>query len=155
MGSVGFSTVLVRLCRAVSGVTVLTITIWKFVDRYGRSSMAVGVQLHPDSPILMIHCQDPKKIPRPRGLVSWIGLNSPASSPTHQVLGASTVCRTSQGSASPTVSDAQLQRSGLRSRSLRNATRLFRFPGSRLYRVGFRSPRRLQSLNQHHVCFQT
>ena len=27
----------------------------------------VGVQLHPDSPVLLIHCQDLKKIPRPRG----------------------------------------------------------------------------------------
>ena len=33
---------------------------------------AVGVQLHPDSPILMIHFQDLKKIPHPRGLVSWL-----------------------------------------------------------------------------------
>ena len=33
---------------------------------------AVGVQLHPDLPILLVHCQDLKKIPRPRGLVSWM-----------------------------------------------------------------------------------
>ena len=31
---------------------------------------AVEVQLHPDSPDLLIHCQDLKKIPRPKGLVS-------------------------------------------------------------------------------------
>ena len=35
---------------------------------------AVGVQLHPDSPVLMIHCQDLKIIPRPRGLVSWFSI---------------------------------------------------------------------------------
>ena len=26
---------------------------------------AVGIQLHPDSPIVLVHCQDLKKIPRP------------------------------------------------------------------------------------------
>ena len=71
---------------------------------------AVGVQLHPDSPILMIHCQNLKKIPRPTGLVSWIDVNSPASSPTPLVLGASTVCHSTQRSASPTVSDARSDR---------------------------------------------
>ena len=47
---------------------------------------AVGVQLHPDSPILIIHCQDLKKIPLTRGLVSWIDVHSPASLPTCWVL---------------------------------------------------------------------
>ena len=31
----------------------------------------VGVQLHPDSPVLMIHCQNLKKINCPWGLVLW------------------------------------------------------------------------------------
>ena len=39
---------------------------------------AVGVQLHPDSPVLMIHCQDLNKISHARGLVSWICTDSPA-----------------------------------------------------------------------------
>ena len=47
--------------------------------------------------------------PEAFGVLDW--RNSPASSPTHTVLGASTVCRSMQGSASPTVSDARLQRS--------------------------------------------
>ena len=38
---------------------------------------SVGVQLHPDSPVLMIHCQDLKKIPRPMGLVSWLQPDQP------------------------------------------------------------------------------
>ena len=33
---------------------------------------AVGIQLQPDSPIILVHCQDLKKIPRPSGVVSWI-----------------------------------------------------------------------------------
>ena len=40
---------------------------------------AVGVQLHPDSPVLLIHCQDLKKIPRPSGLVSWLQADAPDS----------------------------------------------------------------------------
>ena len=32
----------------------------------------IGVQLHLDSLILLVHCQDLRKIPRPRGLVSWL-----------------------------------------------------------------------------------
>ena len=46
---------------------------------------AVSVQLHPESPVLMIHCHDLKQIPRPRGLVSWIGMDHPASLPTPPV----------------------------------------------------------------------
>ena len=33
---------------------------------------AIGVQLHPDSQIILVHCQDLKKTPHPSGLVSWI-----------------------------------------------------------------------------------
>ena len=33
---------------------------------------AVGVQLQPASPIILVQCQDPKKIPHPSGLVLWI-----------------------------------------------------------------------------------
>ena len=63
---------------------------------------AVGVQLHPDSPVLMIHCQDLKN-PRLRGLVSWICTDSPASSPTPPVLGACTVCRSLHSIGFPTT----------------------------------------------------
>ena len=43
---------------------------------------AVGVQLHPDSPVLMIHCQDLKKIPHPRGLVTWLQSDRPDQTST-------------------------------------------------------------------------
>ena len=33
---------------------------------------AVGIQKHPDSPILLIHCQDVKEVPQPHGMRSWI-----------------------------------------------------------------------------------
>ena len=72
---------------------------------------AVGVQLHPDSPILLVHCQDLKKIPCPRGLVSWIDVHLPDSSPVPPVLGTSMVCRSTRGSASPTGSVACRQHS--------------------------------------------
>ena len=38
---------------------------------------AVGIQLQPDSPIILVHCQDLKKIPRASGLVSWIDAARP------------------------------------------------------------------------------
>ena len=56
----------------------------------------VGVQLHPYSPVLLVHCQDLKQIPHPRGLVSWINTNPLALLPTRAVLGTSTVCRSTQ-----------------------------------------------------------
>ena len=58
---------------------------------------ALGIQLHPDSPIILVHCQDLKKIPRPSGLVSWIDAARPEGVPTSPVLGASTMGRTTQG----------------------------------------------------------
>ena len=36
---------------------------------------AVGIQKHPDSPVLLIHCQDVKKVPQPSGVMSWIKTN--------------------------------------------------------------------------------
>ena len=33
---------------------------------------AIGVQLKPDSPVLLVHCQDFKNIPRPQKLVPWL-----------------------------------------------------------------------------------
>ena len=72
---------------------------------------AVGVKLHPDSPVLLIHCQDLKKIPRPRGLVSWLQAEAPDSSATHPIMGASTVCRSAPGSIPSTVSGIRPQQS--------------------------------------------
>ena len=61
---------------------------------------ALGIQKHPDSPILFVHCQDMKKVPQPSGVMSWIKALRPEGAPTIPVLGASTVARTSQGSTS-------------------------------------------------------
>ena len=61
----------------------------------------VGVQLHPDSLVLMIHCQI---IPRPWGLVSWLHPDHSDLAMTHPVIDASTVCRTMPVSAPSTVS---------------------------------------------------
>ena len=63
-------------------------------------SWAVGIQKHPDSPILLIHCQDVKKVPQPSGVMSWIKTPQPVGAPQIPVLGASTVAHTSQGSPS-------------------------------------------------------
>ena len=66
-------------------------------------SWAVGIQKHPDSPILLIHCQDVKKVPQPTGVRSWITTPQPVGAPLVPVLGASTVAHTSQGSPSVDV----------------------------------------------------
>ena len=58
---------------------------------------AVGIQKHPDSPILLIHCQDVKKVPQPSGVMSWIKIPQPVGAPEIPVLGASTVAHTSRG----------------------------------------------------------
>ena len=52
-----------------------------------------------DSPILLVHCQDLKKVPQPSGMMSWNKAPIPEGAPTIPVLGASTVARTSQGSS--------------------------------------------------------
>ena len=61
---------------------------------------AVGIQKYPDAPILLVHCQDVKKVPQPSGVRSWITTPSPVNAPPVPVLGASTVAHTSQGSPS-------------------------------------------------------
>ena len=64
---------------------------------------AVGIQLQPESPVILVHCQDVKKIPRPSGLVSWIDANRPEGLPTPPVLGASTMGHSTQRSLSIAV----------------------------------------------------
>ena len=64
---------------------------------------ALGIQRHPDSPIVLVHCQDLKKIPQPSGVVSWIEAPWPKGAPTVPVLGTSTMGRTSQDSPSVAV----------------------------------------------------
>ena len=72
---------------------------------------AVGIQLDPDSLIPMIHCQDLKKILRPRGLVLWLKSDQPDPATTQPVFGASTVCQSTPGSAPSTVSGILSQQS--------------------------------------------
>ena len=67
------------------------------------ASWAVGIQLQPDSPIILVHCLGLKKIPHPSGLVSWIDVAHPVGVPTFPVLGASMMGRTTQGSTSIAV----------------------------------------------------
>ena len=64
---------------------------------------AVGIQLQPDSPIILVHCQDLKRIPRPSGLVSWIDAARLVGLPTPPVLGASTMGRSTRRSLSIAV----------------------------------------------------
>ena len=64
-----------------------------------HAGWVAGVQLHPESPVLLIHCQDLKNIPQPKGLVSWLPSNKSPSSTARLVLGASTVGRSTLGSA--------------------------------------------------------
>ena len=64
---------------------------------------ALRIQRHPDSPIVLVHCQDLKKIPQPSGVVSWLETPRPRGAPTIPVLGASTMDRTSQVLLSITI----------------------------------------------------
>ena len=60
---------------------------------------AVGIQKHPDLPVILIHCHV-KKVPQPSGMRWWIKTPRPAGAPTIPMLGASTVAHTSRGSHS-------------------------------------------------------
>ena len=64
------------------------------------AGLALRIQRHPDSPIILVHCHDLKKIPRPSGLVSWMDAARLKGVPTIPVLGASTLGHISQGSPS-------------------------------------------------------
>ena len=65
---------------------------------------AVGIQKHPDVPVILIHCQDVKKVPQPSGVQSRIAAPPPVGAPAVPMLGASTVAHTSRGSPSITAS---------------------------------------------------
>ena len=64
---------------------------------------ALGIQKDSDSPIVMVHCQDFKKVPPPPGAVSWLVMKQLSIAPSVPILGASTMQRTSQSSPSLTV----------------------------------------------------
>ena len=64
---------------------------------------ALGIQKDSNSPIVMVHCQDIKKVPSPPGAVSWLATKQLSIAPSVPILGASTMQRTSQSSPSLTV----------------------------------------------------
>ena len=49
----------------------------------------VGIQRHPDEPVIFIHCQDVKKIPPPGGVQSWLTIPPTGGTPAVPMLGAS------------------------------------------------------------------
>ena len=63
----------------------------------------IGIQKDPDSPIVMVHCQDAKKIPAPTGAVSWLTSKESSIKPSVIVLAASTMHRTVPSSLSITA----------------------------------------------------
>ena len=63
----------------------------------------VGIQRHPDEPVVFIHCQDVKKIPPPSGIQSWLTIPPTGGTPAVPRMGASTVAHTSRDSPSVTA----------------------------------------------------
>ena len=63
----------------------------------------MGIQRHPDEPVIFIHCQDVKKIPPPGGVQSWLMIPPTGGTPAVPMLGASTVAHTSRDSPSVTA----------------------------------------------------
>ena len=53
--------------------------------------------------IILIHCQDVKKVPQPSGVQSWIAAPQLVGDPAIPMLGASTVVHTSRDSPSITA----------------------------------------------------
>ena len=51
----------------------------------------IGIQKAPESPVVMVHCQDVKKIPTPTGAVSWLTSKKSSIQPSVTILGASTI----------------------------------------------------------------
>ena len=64
---------------------------------------ALGIQKDPESPIVIVHCQDIKKVPPPPGAVSWLATKKLSIAPSVMILGASTMQRTLPSSLSLTV----------------------------------------------------
>ena len=63
----------------------------------------IGIQRQPESPIVMVHCQDAKKIPAPKGAVSWLTSKESSIKPSVMILGASTMQITVPSSLSITM----------------------------------------------------
>ena len=63
----------------------------------------IGIQKEPESPVVMVHCQDAKKIPTPTGAVSWLTSKESSIKPSVMILGSSTMHRTVPSSLSITM----------------------------------------------------
>ena len=72
---------------------------------------ALGIQRHPDSPIILVHCQDLKKIPRPSGLVSWMDAARPEGVPKIPVIGCQYNGPRLEGAVLPDVDSGTFTRS--------------------------------------------
>ena len=63
----------------------------------------IGIQKEPESPVVIVHCQDAKKIPTPLGAMSWLTSKESTLQPSVMILGASTMHRTVPNSLSLTM----------------------------------------------------
>ena len=64
---------------------------------------ALRIQKDPESPIVIVHCQDIKKSPTSAGAVSWLATKKLLITPSVMILGASTIQQMLQSSPSLTV----------------------------------------------------
>ena len=64
---------------------------------------ALGIQKDPESQLVIVHCQDIKKVPPPPGAVSWLTTKKLSIAPSVMIMGASTMQQTLQNSPSLTV----------------------------------------------------
>ena len=70
----------------------------------------IGIQKEPESPVVMVHCQDAKKIPTPTEAVSWLTSKGSSIQPSVTILGASTMHRTMPNSLSITMAPSDEER---------------------------------------------
>ena len=63
----------------------------------------VGIQRHPEEPVVLIHCQDVKKIPPSSGLQSWLTIPPTGNTLAVPRMGPSTVAHTLRDSPSVTA----------------------------------------------------
>ena len=70
----------------------------------------IGIQKELESPVVMVHCQDAKKIPTPTGAVSWLTSKKSSIQTSVMILGASTMHRTVPSSLSITMAPSAEER---------------------------------------------
>ena len=64
---------------------------------------AIGIQKDPESPMVIVHCQDIKKVPPLPGAISWLATKKLSIAPSVMILGSSTMQRTLPSSLLLTV----------------------------------------------------